>query len=308
MVEPASHITSPLISIGIPTYNRARLLRSAIEDARSQTYPNLEIIISDNSSTDPEVEMICRSAAAQDTRVRYFRQASNIGPTANFEFVLVKSSGQFFVWFADDDLHTPTYIDTLLRAFSNAAPATVLTCLEAQYESDGDLFPFFSEGEAFYGGLDGTAAERISTTIRCGPGNIIYGLFRRSALFHDGVPITRWIGKTLNELPLFALLAFAGSILCLPEIGLRKRAPFKVCRGAKWEQIGGFNPNGPTLNLPGLAKYHWTVLKELYRAYDAIDLAEGDHRLLRRRAMRDLAKHAIACAIGWKPARRSSAG
>lgn len=303
MVDP--HITTPLISIGIPTYNRAQLLRRAIEDARSQTYPNLEIIISDNCSTDPEVEMICRSAAEQDARIRYFRQASNTGPTANFEFVLVKSTGEFFVWFADDDSHTTTYIETLLQAFSNAAPATVLACMEAQYQSEDEPFPFFPEGEAFYGGLDGTAADRISTTIRRGPGNIIYGLFRRDALFHDGVPINRWIGKTLNELPLFALVSFAGSILCLPEIGLRKRAPFKVCRAARWEQTGGFNPNGPTLNIPGLVRYHWTVLRELYRAYDSMGLAEPDRRILKQNAMRDLAKHAIACAVGWKPARTS---
>jgi glycosyltransferase involved in cell wall biosynthesis len=307
VVEFATHIATPLISIGMPTYNRPQFLRRAIEDARSQTYPNLEIIIADNSSPDPEVEMICRSAERQDARVRYFRQNSNIGPTANFEFVLARSSGEFFVWFADDDLHTPSYIDTLLRALLKAAPLTVLACLEAQYESEDELFPFFPEGEAFYCGLNGTTADRISTTVRRGPGNIIYGLFRRSALFHDGVPITRWVGKTLNELPLFALVAFAGSILCLPEIGLRKRAPPGVFRGARWEQTGGFNPNGPALNVPGLVKYHWTVLKELYRVYDEINLSETDRRFLKQNAMRDLATHAIACAVGWKPARRPPA-
>ena len=295
----------PLVSIGIPTFNRARLLHTAIENAREQTYSNLEIIISDNASTDPEVESLCRRAEQEDTRIKYFRQPHNIGPTANFEFTLLNSSGKFFAWFADDDLHTPTYVEKLLHAYSGASRQTALICFEAQYITEVGAFTFFPEAEAFYGGLRGEAVERMSTTIRCGPGNIIYGLFRREALFHNNAPITRWIGPTLNELPFFALVAFAGEILCLPEIGLWKRAPLKVCQAARWERAGGLNPNGPGLNIPGLIKYHWRVLKELDQVFNVIDVPERDRRILRQDTMRGLAKHALACIAGWKPARKA---
>ena len=60
----------PLVSIGMPTYNRADLFREALALARAQDYPNLEIIVSDNHSTD-DTERVAREVVAVDPRVRY---------------------------------------------------------------------------------------------------------------------------------------------------------------------------------------------------------------------------------------------
>ena len=43
---------NPLITIGIPTYNRVSLLKGCVESALAQSYPNIEVIVSDNASTD----------------------------------------------------------------------------------------------------------------------------------------------------------------------------------------------------------------------------------------------------------------
>src|SRR2546422_495342 len=80
----------PLVSIGLPTYNRALTLRRAIESALTQDYPNIELVISDNASTD-ETEAICLEACRSDGRVKYLRQQNNHGAVTNFREVLKQS-------------------------------------------------------------------------------------------------------------------------------------------------------------------------------------------------------------------------
>ena len=106
----------PLVSIGIPTFNRPELLRQALESARSQTYPNLEILVSDNESTDAQTSKILAEASAIDFRIKTYRQKKNIGATANFEFLLRSATGEFFTWVADDDVLHPTCIELLVAA------------------------------------------------------------------------------------------------------------------------------------------------------------------------------------------------
>ena len=101
--------TAPLVSIGIPTYNRERLIGRAIESALHQDYLNIEIVISDNASTDSTPE-VCRRYAQTQPNVRYVRQPRNLGATRNFDAVLEQTSGQFFMWLGDDDWLDSNYV------------------------------------------------------------------------------------------------------------------------------------------------------------------------------------------------------
>lgn len=84
----------PLVSIGIPTYNRAASLRRAIESALAQDYVNLEVVISYNASTD-ETQAVCEGFARKDSRIRYIRQVTNHGAVANFRNALSQPKGEF---------------------------------------------------------------------------------------------------------------------------------------------------------------------------------------------------------------------
>jgi glycosyltransferase involved in cell wall biosynthesis len=101
--------TRPTVSIGLPVYNGDEYLCAAIESALSQAYNNIELIISDNNSTDKTQEL-CLAYAATDHRVRYFRQDKNIGPQGNFHFVATKAEGELFTWLAHDDILEPHFI------------------------------------------------------------------------------------------------------------------------------------------------------------------------------------------------------
>lgn len=115
-----------LVSIGIPTYNRAAMLRRSIESALCQDYPMIEIIVSDNASTD-DTQDICREFSKKDDRVKYVTQPSNIGAVANFAEVLKRASGEYFMWLGDDDWIDVSYVShcvSLLRADPEVALAS----------------------------------------------------------------------------------------------------------------------------------------------------------------------------------------
>jgi glycosyltransferase involved in cell wall biosynthesis len=103
-----------LITIAIPTHNRASgYLRQAITSAVSQTYRNIEIVVSDNCSVD-DTERVVRSFG--DQRIRYFKQVENIGANNNFNFCVQQARGDYFLLLHDDDLIDDDFIDVCLRA------------------------------------------------------------------------------------------------------------------------------------------------------------------------------------------------
>lgn len=104
----------PLVSVGIPTYNRPELLKTALDRITGQTYKNLEIIVSDNCSPNPKVEEVVREFQKRDSRVQYFRQSKNI-VFGNFIFVLEKATAEYFMWAADDDEWEKEFIEVCLN-------------------------------------------------------------------------------------------------------------------------------------------------------------------------------------------------
>ncbi len=99
----------PLVSIGVPTYNRAPLLEQTLQSILAQEYPALEVVISDNGSTDG-TEALCRAVAAGDPRVRYVRQPRNLGLHGNHNFLIEHTSGEYLCFFHDDDVYGPKLI------------------------------------------------------------------------------------------------------------------------------------------------------------------------------------------------------
>lgn len=92
----------PLVSICIPTYNRAATIERALASATSQIYANLEIIVADNASDD-DTATVVESFRARDPRVKYVRHPRNIGMVANLNTVIRLGTGKYRMWLADDD-------------------------------------------------------------------------------------------------------------------------------------------------------------------------------------------------------------
>ena len=102
-----------LVTIGLPIYNGASLCRIAIESVLAQTYPNFELLVSDNCSTD-ETEDVCREYARRDSRVRYSKTERNLGSARNCCRTVELARGEYFRWIAHDDWIHPDFITECL--------------------------------------------------------------------------------------------------------------------------------------------------------------------------------------------------
>ncbi len=104
----------PLVTIGIPTYNRAAdHLGAALESALAQRYEPLEIIVSDNGSTDHTRELV---AGYDDPRIRYVRHDPGLGPLGNFNFCVEAARGDYLLLLHDDDLIDADMIESCMAA------------------------------------------------------------------------------------------------------------------------------------------------------------------------------------------------
>ena len=115
-----------LVTVGIPSYNRPSTLERTIKSIINQTYQNLEIIISDNCSTDKKVDDIIHFYCEQDARITYIKQEKNLGATKNFSYLLDIASGEYYMWMADDDYISDDYIEKVMNEFSRHEDYTLI--------------------------------------------------------------------------------------------------------------------------------------------------------------------------------------
>lgn len=118
-------MSTPRVSIGLPVYNGARYLAAALDGLLAQTFSDFELIVSDNASTDA-TPAICAQYAARDARIRYSRNAANIGGAPNFRRVFHLATGEYFMWAAHDDLHAPTFVERCVEVLDR--DPTVAVC------------------------------------------------------------------------------------------------------------------------------------------------------------------------------------
>jgi glycosyltransferase involved in cell wall biosynthesis len=117
-------VSPPKVSIGLPVYNGDEYLEKAIQSILAQSFTDFELIISDNASTD-KTAMICQRYAASDSRIRYYRNATNIGGANNGNRTFLLAQGEYFRWAAHDDLCAPTLLEKCV-AVLDQEPSVVL--------------------------------------------------------------------------------------------------------------------------------------------------------------------------------------
>jgi glycosyltransferase involved in cell wall biosynthesis len=101
----------PTVSVVIPTFRRSDYLSRALSSALAQTYRDLEVIVTDNDSQGPVPEAV---AGCADRRLRYRRNATNLGPMRNFLAAVADARGRYVACLHDDDLWEPTLLERLV--------------------------------------------------------------------------------------------------------------------------------------------------------------------------------------------------
>ncbi|WP_066219258.1 glycosyltransferase family 2 protein [Formosa haliotis] len=111
-------MSNPLISIIIPTYNRANLIRETLDSVLSQTYQNWECLVVDDGSTDG-TDQLMAEYCTKDTRFQYYHRPADhlAGGNAARNYGFEVSRGDYINWFDDDDVMLPDFISQKLNAF-----------------------------------------------------------------------------------------------------------------------------------------------------------------------------------------------
>ena len=119
----------PLLTIGIPTWNRARELQGAIRAWITEIESvdeKVEIVVSDNASDD-ETKSIMLEISQQVPFLRYFRNETNLGPDLNFLQIFKQSNGQYIWLFSDDDFIEKGALAEVLRIIRSRHPSYIST-------------------------------------------------------------------------------------------------------------------------------------------------------------------------------------
>ena len=131
-----SNLETSLVSVVIPTYNRPEYLKQAIDSAVRQTYRNIEIIVSDNCSTDNTQEVV---ASFQDSRIRYWRQPENLGMFANQMHAFKMGRGKYIASLHDDDMWNEDFLEKLVPHLEEHPDIILAFCDQYIMDAQGKI-------------------------------------------------------------------------------------------------------------------------------------------------------------------------
>lgn len=153
----------PLVSILIPTFNRADYLTTALDSALAQTYKNIEIIVHDDASTDDTPGVLARY---HDPRLRVIRTGDNHGMLGGWNFIVKQARGEYLKFLASDDSLEPTCVAELVQAALAHPRAAIITCQRQFIDEKGRVIKKmgFANKNVVVDGLEHT--HWILTTLR----------------------------------------------------------------------------------------------------------------------------------------------
>ncbi|CAN5601825.1 glycosyltransferase family 2 protein [soil metagenome] len=203
-----SHIA--IIAIGLPVYNGALFVGPAIRSILAQTFRDIELIISDNGSSDDTAD-ICQRFATQDSRIRYIRHGINRGAAWNFNHVFEISHSPYFKWAACDDVYRPEFLQQCYTALQ-ADPHSALATTATDYIDEHGRVRGSHDRKATFS--SSSISRRFREAACVGHSCLdIFGLMRRPVLAR-----TRGLGAfASSDRVLLAELAMQGRFIEFPE-------------------------------------------------------------------------------------------
>ncbi len=206
-------VPTPLVSLGLPVFNGEEFLSRALDGVLAQTFSNFELIISDNASTDATPDII-RAYAARDSRIRCFRQETNIGVGNNWTFVAKQARASLFKWASANDEYAPDLVERCVAVMLRRDPSVVLCYGRTQFIDEA------SRPLGIYSGdFDALAPDPLQRYALARRKVILgtplqSGVVRRNALMQCGYLGNYWCSDQV----LIASLALHGKIVLLPEV------------------------------------------------------------------------------------------
>lgn len=215
----------PRVSIGMPIFNAEKYLQDALNALLSQTFSDFELIISDNASTDA-TEAICQEYASKDSRVKYYRNETNLGAAQNFRRVFERSVGEYFKWASHDDIHAPEYLERCVEVLDNQASVVLCYPQSNEIDSEGNVTRIYTQNLNICSSKPHERLYQLLETYGWYHATQAYGLMRASELKK-----TRLLGNYPHaDRVLLAELSLLGKFYEVPEFLFNRRVHPQVAQ------------------------------------------------------------------------------
>jgi glycosyltransferase involved in cell wall biosynthesis len=200
----------PLVTIGLPVYNSEKHLEQSLQSLLTQTYADFFLIISDNASTDGTAA-ICSKLAGADSRIKYFRNETNIGNPRNFNRIAQLTTTKYLKWSTADDFWKPNFLELALEVMEG--DSTIALC-----------YPQAAIVDA--GGNNPTPYEDVLHLVQEDPADRFLALLQTIGLAHQHLGVirmahlrqTRLLGAHVgSDINLLAELTLYGKFVELPH-------------------------------------------------------------------------------------------
>lgn len=209
--------TVPRITVGMPVRNAQRYVAQAIESVLAQTSADLELVVSDNASTDGTADIVQRYLQ-QDGRIRYYRFEVNRGAAHNWNAVALHARGCYFKWLAGSDEMAPQLLEQCAHVL-DTQPDVVLAFGRTRWmDENGQPLQLCEHDFAVVGDSPSERFTQVARDLSIN-NQVNAGLIRTAALRH-----TRLMGNyPSSDLVLMAELALQGKFVLLPHELFRRR-------------------------------------------------------------------------------------
>ncbi|HET9986337.1 MAG TPA: glycosyltransferase family 2 protein [Longimicrobiales bacterium] len=138
--HPRRTPATPRVSLGMPVFNGERYLEEALRSLLAQTFEDFELLVYDNASAD-RTRTICLDYAARDARIRYRRNAENVGFVRNQNAVIEDARGKYFLLTHHDDVRLPTYLERTIEVLDADDGVTVCYTVTRDIDEHGRFLP-----------------------------------------------------------------------------------------------------------------------------------------------------------------------
>jgi len=226
----------PIVSVGLPVYNEEQRIEHALQSLVEQTYPNIEIIVCDDASTDRTPE-VCAGFAKKYSFIRFVRNEANLGAHHNFKKTLDMAIGEYFLWADQDDYWDPEFVSTLVAELEKDSEVIGAMCGVSEIWTDGiegEPLKFSSDNKpqenSHFVNAISVVAGRYKKTIRLKNNLFIHGIVRRSSFKNA---IESYPGVFQNERQIVCQLALSGRLVFVDKMLFRRtrhRRPLKERR------------------------------------------------------------------------------
>ncbi|MDQ6944038.1 MAG: glycosyltransferase, partial [Candidatus Eremiobacteraeota bacterium] len=216
----------PLISILIPNYNYVKYVATAVDSALAQTYPNIEVVVSDNCSTDGAWELL-NERYANDPRVRLHQNEQNIGMARNFDRLMELARGRYVMCLSSDDFLFPPHLARLAERFETEPDLDVVYCNAYFAHEDGTVYATRAMAGQFPVDFTDARDELVEEFTTVCPVCFPCALFKREVLLEPGICGDPANGQDARDWELIIRLALANkrfAYIAQPSMAIRLHA------------------------------------------------------------------------------------